>query len=94
MIGHIPAVGRIPIVEERKARSRDLVLDQWRRLAFLESEAVAGRGWLVEVMRCVESIGRIEFTLAEVYAFELQVLRDGGYLEFLGRGIYRLRSVT
>ncbi|MEQ1618054.1 MAG: DpnI domain-containing protein [Terricaulis sp.] len=114
VIGHIPAVGRIPIVEERKARSKAIVLDQWRRLAFLESEAVAGRGWLVEVMRCVESIGRVEFTLAEVYAFEdrlarlypenshvrqkirqqLQVLRDGGYLEFLGRGVYRLRSST
>ncbi len=110
VIGHIPAVGRIQIVEERKARSKDLVLDQWQRLAFLESEAVAGRGWLIEVLRCVESIRRVEFTLAEVYAFEdrlarlypenshvrqkirqqLQVLRDGGYIEFVSRGIYRL----
>lgn len=111
-IGQVPHVGRIPIVEERQARARELVLDQWRRLAFLEAEAVAGRGWLLEVMRCVEEIRRVEFTLAEVYAFEdrlarlypdnahvrqkirqqLQVLRDGGYIDFLGRGVYRLRS--
>lgn len=111
LLGNLPAVGRIPIVEDRKARSKELVLDQWRRLAFLGNEAAAGRGWLVEVMRCVETIGRQEFTLTEVYAFEdqlarlypenahvrpkirqqLQLLRDGGYIEFLGRGSYRLR---
>jgi type II restriction enzyme len=63
-------------------------------------------------MRCVELIGKTEFALAEVYAFEarlhkiypgnshvrekirqqLQVLRDNGFLEFSGRGKYRLKS--
>ena len=61
-------------------------------------------------MRCIERIGKNQFTLDEVYAFEdelkaaypgnshirakirqrMQVLRDNGYLEFLGRGNYRL----
>jgi hypothetical protein len=31
---------------------------------------LVGRGWLIEVMRCVERIGRTEFTLYDVYAFE------------------------
>jgi type II restriction enzyme len=64
-------------------------------------------------MKCVESIGKEEFQLDDVYAFErqlnlvypnnqhvrpkirqqLQVLRDHGYLDFTGRGSYRLRSV-
>jgi type II restriction enzyme len=63
-------------------------------------------------MKCVELIGRKEFELQDVYAFEsrlkvlypnnrhvrekirqqLQVLRDHGYLEFVSRGFYRLRS--
>jgi type II restriction enzyme len=114
LLDQVPAIGRIPIVEERQARAKELVLDQWKRLSFLENEAVAGRGWLIEVMHCVELIGRAEFTLAEVYSFEdrlarlypenahvrqkirqqLQVLRDGGYLEFLGRGVYRLRHLA
>jgi type II restriction enzyme len=70
------------------------------------------RGWLIEVMKCVENIGRQEFQLDDVYAFEgalstlypdnrhvrqkirqqLQVLRDRGYLDFVVRGSYRLRS--
>jgi type II restriction enzyme len=110
LLGGLPAVGRIPVVEDQKARSKELVLDQWRRLSFLSGQAVTGRGWLVEVMRCLELLGRSEFTLADVYAFEdrlsrlypgnshvrekirqqLQVLRDGACLVFLGRGTYRL----
>jgi len=63
-------------------------------------------------MRCVESLGKPEFTLDEVYAFErhlgdlypgnqnvkpkirqqLQYLRDRGFVEFVSRGSYRLRS--
>ncbi len=68
------------------------------------------RGWLFEVLRAVEAIGRAEFELEAVYAAEgrlgalysgnrnvrakirqqLQVLRDAGMVEFLGRGRYRL----
>ncbi|WP_299975253.1 hypothetical protein [Devosia sp. 66-22] len=60
----------------------------------------------------MDAIGRPEFDLNDVYAFEarlsaiypsnnnvrpkirqqLQVLRDSGYLEFLGDGRYRLRA--
>lgn len=114
LLNQVPVIGRISVVEEQRARAKELVLDQWQRLSFLENEAVAGRGWLIEVMRCVELIGQADFTLAEVYAFEdrlarlypenthirqkirqqLQVLRDGGYLEFLGRGVYRLLALA
>jgi len=88
------------------------VLAQWRKTLFLRDEAVEARGWLIEVMKCVELIGKPEFELSDVYAFEnrlsqlypnnrhvkqkirqqLQVLRDHGYLEFVSRGYYRLRS--
>ena len=33
-------------------------------------EGLRARGWLVEVMRCVERLGHAEFTLGDVYAFE------------------------
>jgi type II restriction enzyme len=63
-------------------------------------------------MKCVETIGKNEFKIDDVYAFEdrlsrlypdnrnvkpkirqqLQFLRDRGYLDFVSRGHYRLRS--
>lgn len=47
-----------------------VVLDQWRSTLFLRDPELNARGWPLEVMRCVEAIGRAEFTLADVYAFE------------------------
>lgn len=112
LIAHIPPSGRIPIVRSGVIEPKASVLDQWQRTLFLrrqhDSEA---KGWLVHVMRCIERIGKAQFSLDEVYRFEnelagaypgnqhvrakirqkLQVLRDNGYLEFLGGGIYRLR---
>ncbi|WP_084169035.1 hypothetical protein [Hellea balneolensis] len=68
------------------------------------------KGWVLDVLNCVEEIDQAEFTLDDVYKFEnylselhpennhakpkirqqLQVLRDSGILEFLGRGHYRV----
>lgn len=107
----LPELGRVHVVREGIVTPKELVLQQWEKSLFLRSKNIAARGWLVEVMACCESIGRREFTLDDVYAFEkslsamypdnrhvrqkirqqLQVLRDAGYLEFLGRGCYRLR---
>lgn len=103
------AAGRIPLVARGLPVPRQTVLDQWRATLFLRETSLAARGWLIEVMKCVEAIGRSEFTLDDVYRFEarlaalypgnsnvrpkirqqLQVLRDQGFVEFVGRGRYR-----
>jgi type II restriction enzyme len=112
VLSGIPASGKIFIVRDGQLQPKEAVLAQWHRTLFLREESVEARGWLVEVMRCVEAIGRQEFELEDVYAFErrlseiypnnrhvkqkirqqLQVLRDQGYLDFVSRGYYRLRT--
>ena len=112
LLNRIPQSGKIFIVRDGQVQSKEAVLAQWRRTLFLREESVETRGWLVEVMKCVEAIGKEEFQLDDVYAYEgvlsdlypnnrhvrqkirqqLQVLRDRGYLEFVSRGYYRLRS--
>ena len=111
LLSEIPSSGKIFFVRDREAAPRDLVMEQWRSTLFLKDRGVAARGWLIEVMKCVELVGRETFTLDDVYGFEdrlkalypgnqnvrpkirqqLQVLRDQGYLDFVGRGRYRLR---
>lgn len=110
LLDRIPDSGQISVIRSGLVRDRTEVLQEWNRLRFVEQRRGEARGWLLEVMRCVQKVGRREFTLAEVYAFErelsstypgnnnirpkirqqLQVLRDSGYLEFLGNGSYRL----
>jgi type II restriction enzyme len=108
----IPESGKIYLLRDGVEAPRDLVLEKWQQTLFLRDANVDARGWIIEVMKCVEAIGRPDFDLEDVYAYErhlseiypknrhvkqkirqqLQVLRDHGFLEFLGRGHYRLRG--
>jgi type II restriction enzyme len=112
LLSQIPDAGKIFIVRDGAPQPKEIVLAEWKRTLFLRRESLEGRGWLVEVMKCVESIGKSEFDLDDVYRFEsqlsalypnnqnvrpkirqkLQELRDHGFLDFISRGRYRLRS--
>jgi type II restriction enzyme len=111
LLNRIPDAGKIYLIRNSVQIAKKYVLDQWKATAFLREQEGPARGWLLEVMKCVDLIGRREFDLAEVYSQEgvlhalypgnqnvrpkirqqLQVLRDKGYIEFLGRGRYRRR---
>ena len=73
LLSRIPDAGKIFIVRDSMVLDREAVLDQWQRTVFLRFESDASRGWLVNVLRCVEMIGRREFTLEDVYAFETRL---------------------
>lgn len=112
LLSQIPPSGKIFFVRDGQPQAKEAVLAEWKRTLFLRDEGIEARGWLVEVMKCVESIGKREFDLDDVYVFEaqlselypnnrhvrqkirqqLQVLRDHGYLDFVSRGYYRLRT--
>lgn len=111
LLGQIPSAGVIPLIKQSVVLEKIDVLEAWRKTAFLNNFSENARGWLLEVMKCVDRVSQHEFSLGEIYKFEselrkiypqnhnirpkirqqLQVLRDNGYLEFLGNGNYRLR---
>lgn len=113
LLNHVPQSGKIFIVRAGQIEPKESVLAKWNRTLFLRNEAPEARGWLIEVMKCVENIGKPEFQIDDIYAFadrlsrlypdnrnvkpkirqQLQFLRDRGYLDFVSRGYYRLRSV-
>jgi type II restriction enzyme len=66
----VPLSGRIAIVRGGILIPKSEVLDRWRETLFLREEGLSARGGLIEVMRCIERIGRAAFTLDDVYAFE------------------------
>ena len=66
----VPMSGKIALVRDSILVPKEAVLQSWRETRFLREEGLTDRGWLIEVMRCVERIGRAEFTLEDVYAFE------------------------
>ena len=75
LLDRVPESGKIHIVRGGIVRPKEAVLAEWQRTLFLRNESPDTRGWLLDVMKCVESLGKRDFTLDEVYAFEGQ-LRD------------------
>src|SRR6266496_2783703 len=58
--------GPVFFVRDRQPQPKEIVLAQWKRTLFLRDEGLEARGWLIEVMNCVESIGKQEFQLDDV----------------------------
>lgn len=70
VLSEIPDSGRIFYVRNGRLEPKEAVLANWQRTLFLREERAESRGWLIEVMKCVELIGRDRFDLEDVYAFE------------------------
>ena len=79
-----------------------------QRTDFMRQYKLDARGWILDILNCVNKIEDKVFTLEQMYSFvdvlalkhpenhhikdkirqQLQVLRDNGIIEFLGRGRY------
>jgi type II restriction enzyme len=71
LLKSIPLTGKIFYVRNSKMEPRDQVLQNWRRTLFLrEEKGTTAKGWILDVMNCIDRLGKREFTLDEVYAFE------------------------
>ena len=111
LLQKIPQTGKIFLIKDKKVRPKKAVLEVWRKTLFLrEEKQVKTKGWILDIMNCIDSLGKKTFSLNEIYCFErdlhlkhpennhikdkirqqLQFLRDKGYLEFRGKGRYRI----
>ena len=109
LLNNIPETGKIPIIENGRERDKAEILKRVSITNTLQIKDMNARGWLLDVLSCVESINSTSFTLSGIYEFEdrlqilhpdnhniqakirqqLQILRDRGIIEFVGRGNYR-----
>jgi len=108
----IPQAGQIFYVENGQEVDKKHVLEKWQKTVFLKQvKRSDAKGWILDIMNCIDSLNKKEFTLEDMYSFEkdlsvihpenknikpkirqqLQFLRDKGYLEFIGDGVYKLK---
>lgn len=111
LFSKIPNAGKIYYIKDGVEKTKQEVLHNWKKTAFLkEVKKVTSKGWILDIMNCIDELNKREFTLQEMYGFkerlsilypgnknikpkirqQLQFLRDKGYLEFIGNGVYRL----
>jgi len=66
----VPQAGRIALVAGGKTRSKADVRNAWLATGKVRLGQEKGRGWLLAVVRCIESLHSMEFCLADLYAQE------------------------
>ncbi len=75
LLNEIPESGRIYYVKNGKEEDKKNVFRNWRKTLFLRESKGELRGWTLDVMSCLEKLGKKEITLQEVYSFEKELLR-------------------
>jgi len=67
----IPQSGKIFYIKEKHVENKNDVLKNWQKTAFLKKEKdVQNKGWIIDIMKCIENLNKKEFTLTEMYNYE------------------------
>lgn len=109
LLNQIPDEGRIYIVQNGNEIPIEKVMKKVNKTIFMREYKLDARGWVLDILNCINKIEDRTFKLEQMYRFEevlsrkhpenhhvkdkirqqLQILRDNGIIEFLGRGHYR-----
>lgn len=66
----IPSSGRIFLVKNSQIINPKLVQSKWNETIFLREKKGEKKGWILDVMSCIDRIDNNVFSLSELYAFE------------------------
>lgn len=73
-LARIPKLGQIDVVRQGVEREKESVLAQWKQSDLLLKAKPEFRGWLADILTCVERLFST-FTLDDMYAFEEELSR-------------------
>ncbi|MDD2487643.1 MAG: DpnI domain-containing protein [Candidatus Gracilibacteria bacterium] len=70
LLSGIPESGKIFYIKNGENRDKNDVLNDWNKTLFLREKKLESKGWILDIMKCIEMLKKKEFTLQEVYNFE------------------------
>src|SRR3989344_4808514 len=71
LFSKIPKAGQIFYIENGKEISKKDVLEKWQKTVFLKQIKKANaKGWILDIMNCIDSLNRKEFSLQDIYNLE------------------------
>lgn len=71
VLSGIPESGKIFYIKNGVAEKKDKILEEWQETTFLMGSDIKNeRGWLVDVMLCLDKIPGETFDLQKIYTFE------------------------
>lgn len=72
-IGNIPEIGKIAIVKGGIERAKSEIIKQYQQVLSLQTSTVEKRGWMFDIVQCIERIHGVEFCLKDIYAFSTEL---------------------
>ena len=75
LLAQIPADAKLPVIEDGEPSDPETVRKGYARLKPLAAIEPRQRGWTLDVLAAVRSLGEQSFTLAEVYALEREIAK-------------------
>ena len=69
----LPMGGRVSVVSSGATLPQTQVREQWARFSWLGKYQAEARGWTTDVLRCIERLGKKEFSLPDAYEFETEL---------------------
>ncbi len=74
LLKSIPQTGKIFFVRDKQIEPTEKVLASWKKSLFLRDEKeISAKGWLLDIMRCIEKLNKQEFCLEDMYKFEKEL---------------------
>lgn len=70
LVGKIPSNGQIYLVRDSKEIDKNNVIAEWKSTEFLRNCNQQSRGWIIDIMNCIDAISENQFTLNQMYSFE------------------------
>ncbi len=71
LFSKIPKAGQIFYIENGKEISKKDVLEKWQKTIFLKQiKKSDAKGWILDIMNCIDALNKKEFSLEEMYSFE------------------------
>jgi len=75
LLNAIPNSGKIFYIKNKQIEPKENVLKNWRKTLFLKDTKKSElKGWILDVMNCIDMLNKPIFSLSEIYPFE-EVLR-------------------
>ena len=71
LLNNIPESGKIFYIKNEYIEPREKVLENWSKTLFLRKvKKLELKGWILDIMSCIDKLRKTEFTLQDVYSFE------------------------
>ena len=59
------------LIRNKQIEKKKYVLMNWKKTLFLRDQReLVAKGWVVDIMNCIDRLGKNEFCLDDVYKFE------------------------